>query len=53
MVNGIGIVSNVKEDQFCEACTKGKQHRSPYPKSADYRATEPFELVVGIRELLN
>ena len=45
MVNGMGGVSNKNDNQFCEACTKGKQHRCPYPKSADYRASEPFELV--------
>ena len=46
MVHEIDIVSNVKENQFCEACTKGKQYRSPYPKSADYRATEPSRYYV-------
>ena len=45
MVNGMDGVSNKNDNQFCEACTKGKQHRCPYPKSADYRASEPFELV--------
>ena len=45
MVNGMDGVNNKKENQFCEACAKGKQHRSPYPKTADYRASELFELV--------
>ena len=44
MVNGMDGVSN-NNNKFCEACTKGKQHRCPYLKSADYRASEPFELV--------
>ena len=42
MVNGMDGVSNMKENQFCEACTKGKQHRCPYPKNVDYCASEPF-----------
>lgn len=45
MVSGMDSVSKTNEDRFCEACTKGKQHRCPYPKTADYRASEPFELI--------
>ena len=45
MVSGMNGVSDAKENQFCEACTKGKQHHCPNPKTADYCASEPFELV--------
>ena len=45
MISGMDGANNTKENQFCEACTKGKQHRCPYPKTADYRASEPLELV--------
>ena len=45
MVNGMDGVSDKSENQFCEACAKGKQHCCPYPRTADYRASEQFELV--------
>ena len=45
MVNGMDGVNDKSDNQFCEACTKGKQHRCPYPRTADYCASEQFELV--------
>ena len=40
--------TKMNENQFCEACTKGKQHCCPYPKTADYRAIKPFELIYSV-----
>ena len=45
MVNGMDGATKMNENQFCEACTKGKQRRCPYPKTVDYRASKPSELI--------
>ena len=45
MVSGMDGVSNTSKNNFCEACAKGKQHRCANPKTANYRANEPFKLV--------
>jgi hypothetical protein len=45
IVSGMDGVSKTNENQFCEACIKVKHHRCPYPKTADYRASDPFKLV--------
>ena len=44
IVSGMDSVSNTSKN-FCEGCAKGKQHRCAYLKTANYRASEPFELV--------
>jgi hypothetical protein len=42
MVEGMPIVDRL--EQVCDACTLGKQHRAPFPKTSLYRAKRGLEL---------
>lgn len=44
MSEGMNIKNNNKQDHFCEACTLGKQHRTPSRQPMD-RATTKFERI--------
>ena len=44
MVDGFNYDGS-KEVSFCEPCTEGKHHRSPFPTDGGKRADEPLELV--------
>nr|GAT43152.1 predicted protein [Mycena chlorophos] len=45
LVLGMQITSSQPPDPICEPCLAGKQHRGPIPKHAEFRATQPLELV--------
>lgn len=45
MVHGIPTIAH--PNQFCEGCTIGKMHRTPFPRSSTYRAEQALELVHG------
>ena len=42
MVEGMPVVDRL--EQVCDACTLGKQHRAPFPKTSLYRAKRGLEL---------
>ena len=44
LVNGFDY-NQSKKLSFCEACTMGKMHRLPFPKSSESRSNEILELV--------
>ena len=44
LVNGFDYDSS-KRVEFCEPCTKGKHHRSPFPTDGGRRAKKPLDLV--------
>ncbi|WVZ73170.1 hypothetical protein U9M48_021514 [Paspalum notatum var. saurae] len=43
MVRGLPAIEHVSE--LCDSCLAGKQRRAPFPKTANYRAQDPLELV--------
>lgn len=43
MAGGVPLISH--PDQVCHACLAGKQTRMSFPKSAQWRADEPLQLV--------
>ena len=45
MVRGMPAIQHV--EQFCEGCTLGKMHRTPFPRAAPYRAEQGLDLVHG------
>ena len=45
MVRGMPAIQHV--EQFCEGCTLGKMHRTPFPRASVYRAEQGLELVHG------
>ncbi|WVZ95085.1 LOW QUALITY PROTEIN: hypothetical protein U9M48_040890 [Paspalum notatum var. saurae] len=45
MVRGLPEIEHVSE--LCDSCLAGKQRRAPFPKTANYRAQDPLELVHG------
>ena len=44
MVNGFDCDFS-KNVRFCEPCTKGKHHRSPFPEDGGSRAEKPLDLI--------
>lgn len=44
-VDGLSIASCDSEDEFCEGCVLGKQHRLPFPKKGRTRATRRGQIV--------
>src|SRR4051794_33490968 len=42
-----GILDIHRHEQFCQGCTLGKQHRTPFPRSTLYTAEERLELSQG------
>ena len=45
MVRGMPAIAHL--DQFCEGCTIGKMHRTPFPRTSAYHAEGVLELVHG------
>ncbi|KAL6138267.1 hypothetical protein ACLB2K_063550 [Fragaria x ananassa] len=41
----LGVPQVTDSGAICEACMKGKQHRTPIPKASRWRATERLQLV--------
>ena len=45
MVDGLDVDLSKKADKFCEACTEGKHHRSPFHSASIKHSKQPLELV--------
>jgi hypothetical protein len=45
MVRGMPVIQHT--DQFCQGCTIGKMHRTPFPRASTYRAEHVLDLVHG------
>ena len=45
LATGIKLKNSDDENKKCECCIKGKLTQKPYPKHAEYRSTQPLELI--------
>ena len=45
MVEGLNLKADESFDRNCQGCLEGKQHRKPFPKKSQRRATEILELI--------
>jgi transposase InsO family protein len=45
MVRGMPVIQHT--EQFCQGCTIGKMHRTPFPRASAYRAEHVLDLVHG------